>query len=111
MSATSSRGRPRVVTTIAGSAEDGPFGSIQEIEWALNALKVAGADFGVTHGHAQVQMTEKDLNNSEVDARFQEMRCEAVTQHVRGDSFVEAGSLRGATHRLTHGSWMEVAFG
>ena len=44
---------------------------------------------------SQLAVAKKDLNDTDVDILFEQMRSEAVTKHVRTDALAEAGDFGG----------------
>lgn len=70
------------------------------------AQPVAG-DVGVDLGGADGGMAEEFLDDAEVGAVFEQVRGEAVSQHVRGDAARDAGVFDAFLDALPHGDRRE----
>src|SRR5436309_14210585 len=82
ISATSNRGLSLPMVAMA-STQDCRGRRAEQIERAGRPADVFDADVRVDLGRTQGAMTEKDLDQVDVVAGFEQVRGEAVSQHVR----------------------------
>lgn len=57
--------------------------SAQQIQWTGRLSQVTARDARITQRRADGSMTEQGLDDSQIGAQFQQVRGEAVAQHVR----------------------------
>jgi hypothetical protein len=71
----------------------------QSVERSRDSVDRPGRDFCVERGGLQLAVAKKDLNDTDVDILFEQMRSEAVTQRVRADALEDARDLGGLLDR------------
>lgn len=59
--------------------------------FAMHLAQAAAGHVRINFGCGDADMPKQFLNDPQVSAVFQQMGCEAVAQHVRGDIALEAG--------------------
>ena len=66
------------------------------------------ADLQIEHRCGNGVVTEQGLDRAQIDARFQQMRCEAMAEGMNADAFVNTGLLLGAVVGLLRHTLVDV---
>ena len=65
----------------------------QQVERALDAGDHAGGDAGITGRGVEFGVTQERLDDADIGAAFEQMRCKAVTQHMQCDVLPDPGGV------------------
>src|SRR6516164_4710191 len=65
----------------------------QQVERAVDAGDHAGGDAGVAGRSVEFSMTQERLDDTDIGAAFEQMRCKAVTQHMQRDVLPDPGGV------------------
>jgi len=66
------------------------------------------ADLQIEHRRGNGVVTEQGLDRAQIDARFQQVCCEAMAKGMNADAFVNAGPLLGAVVGLLRHTLVDV---
>ncbi len=73
-------------------------GALELVDRALDPQGASLENVGVDHGRADVLVAEERLDGSDVGSILEQMRCEGVTEGVRGDALGQMGPGGGAAN-------------
>src|SRR6202040_2533599 len=78
----------------------------QQVERAVDAGDHTGGDAGIAGRSVEVGVTQERLDDANIGAAFEQMRCKAVTQHMQRDVVPDPGGvdrLMEESHELPRG--------